>query len=244
MITTEIKVVPDLKELTAEAARRIIARANELLTDNQHFFSIALSGGTTPKLLYELLASEPYRSQLNWSKVEIYFGDERCVPHDHPDSNYRMAYDAMLSKLPIPECNIHRMRGELPPEQAAIEYGQMLKDKFKDGGVDLNLLGMGDDGHTASLFPGTAALNETHHRCVANFVPKFDKWRLTMTYPFINRSKEVMVLIAGAAKAKVLHEVLEGPRGVYPIQGIAPVGKMTWLLDAAASGMGVPPMRT
>jgi 6-phosphogluconolactonase len=237
MTTTEIKIVPDLAELTQEAARRIIAMADELLADNQHFFSIALSGGTTPKSLYELLASEPYRSQLNWSKVEIYFGDERCVPHDHPESNFRMAYDAMLSKLPIPECNIHRIHGELPPEQAALTYGQMLKEKFKDGGVDLNLLGMGDDGHTASLFPGTEALNETHHRCVANFVPKLDKWRVTMTYPFINRSKEVMILAAGVNKAKVLHEVLEGPPGKYPIQGIAPQGKMTWLLDAAAANM-------
>jgi 6-phosphogluconolactonase len=237
MTTTEIKVVPNLTELTQEAARRIVAMADELLADNQHFFSIALSGGTTPKSLYELLASEPYRSQLNWSKVEIYFGDERCVPHDHPESNFRMAYDAMLSKLPIPECNIHRMHGELPPEQAAMTYGQMLKEKFKDGGVDLNLLGMGDDGHTASLFPGTEALNETQHRCVANFVPKLDKWRVTMTYPFINRSKEVMVLAAGVGKAKVLHEVLEGPPGKYPIQGIAPQGKMTWLLDAAAANM-------
>jgi 6-phosphogluconolactonase len=237
MTTTEIKVVPDLAELTNEAARRIVAMADQLLADNQHFFSIALSGGTTPKSLYELLASEPYRSQLNWSKVEIYFGDERCVPHDHPESNYRMAYEAMLSKLPIPECNIHRMRGELPPEQAAMTYGQLLKEKFKDGGVDLNLLGMGDDGHTASLFPGTEALNETHHRCVANFVPKLDKWRITMTYPFINRSTEVMVLAAGVAKAKVLHEVLEGPKGKYPIQGVAPKGKMTWLLDAAAANM-------
>jgi 6-phosphogluconolactonase len=237
MTTTEIKVVPDLAELTNEAARRIVAMADVLLADNQHFFSIALSGGTTPKSLYELLASEPYRSQLNWSKVEIYFGDERCVPPDHAESNYRMAYEAMLSKLPIPECNIHRMRGELPPEQAAIEYGQMLKEKFKDGGVDLNLLGMGEDGHTASLFPGTEALKETQHRCVANFVPKLDKWRVTMTYPFINRSKEVMVLAAGAGKAKVLQEVLEGPKEKYPIQGISPQGKMTWILDAAAADM-------
>src|ERR1700733_14300260 len=130
MTTTEIKVLPDAKALTEEAARRIIAAAEAKLADCQHYFSLVLSGGNTPKALYELLASDPYKSQLNWSKVEIYFGDERCVPPDHPDSNFLMADKAMLSKLPLPEPNIHRMRGELPPEAAAIEYGKLLKDKF------------------------------------------------------------------------------------------------------------------
>ncbi len=198
-----------------------------------------LSGGGTPKLLYELLATEPYRDRLNWSKVEIYFGDERCVPPDDPQSNYLMAHAAMLSKLPIPEPNIHRMRGELPPEQAAVEYGQLLKAKFHDGGPDLVLLGMGDDGHTASLFPGTAALAETHHRVMANHVPQMDTWRLTMTYPFLNRASAVLVLVEGQKKAARLHEVLEGPRDPkrLPIQGIHPAGKLTWLVDVAAAGM-------
>jgi 6-phosphogluconolactonase len=239
MTNTEIKVFPDPKTLTEEAARRIVASAEVLLADNQHFFSLVLSGGSTPKALYELLASEPYRSQLNWSKIEIYFGDERCVPPDHADSNFRMAHNAMLSKLPLPECNIHRIRTELPPEQAATEYGQLLREKFRNGGPDLVLLGMGEDGHTASLFPGTAALDETQHRCVANFVPKLDSWRVTLTYPILNSAEEVMMLIAGVGKAKVLEQVLEGPRDIkqYPIQGIQPKGKLTWLLDAAAASM-------
>jgi 6-phosphogluconolactonase len=239
MTTTEIKVSPDAKSLTEEAARRIVAAAEAKLADNNHFFSLVLSGGSTPKALYELLASEPYRSQLNCSKIEIYFGDERCVPPDHPDSNYLMAYNAMLSKLPLPEPNIHRMRGEIPPQQAAIEYGQLLKEKFKDGGPDLVLLGMGDDGHTASLFPGTSALDETHHRCVANYVDKMKTWRITMTYPFLNRASEVMMLISGVGKARRLEEVLEGPRDPkrLPIQGIQPAGKLTWLLDAPAASM-------
>jgi 6-phosphogluconolactonase len=239
MTNTEIKVVPDPKSLTEEAARRIVAAAEAKLADNNHFFSLVLSGGSTPKTLYELLASEPYRSQLNWSKIEIYFGDERCVPPDHPDSNYLMAYNAMLSKLPLPEPNIHRMRGEIPPDQAAIEYGQLLKDKFKDGGPDMVLLGMGDDGHTASLFPGSAALDETHHRCTANYVEKFKTWRVTMTYPFLNKASEVMMLISGLGKAKRLEEVLEGPRDPkrLPIQGIQPAGKLIWLLDAPAASM-------
>jgi 6-phosphogluconolactonase len=239
MTNTEIKVLPDAKTLTEEAARRIIASVEEKINDNQHIFSLVLSGGNTPKALYELLASDEYRSEINWSKVEIYFGDERCVPPDHPDSNYLMAYNAMLSKLPLPECNIHRMRGELSPEAAAMEYGMMLKEKFKDGGPDLVLLGMGDDGHTASLFPGTTALDETHHRCVANYVEKMKTWRVTMTYPFLNRAAQVMMLISGVGKAKRLEEVLEGPRDPkrLPIQGIQPVGKLTWLLDAPAASM-------
>ena len=235
----EIKVLPDAAELPHEAAERIVTAAAAKLADIDHLFSLVLSGGSTPKLLYELLASDPYRCRLNWSKVEIYFGDERCVPPDHPESNYLMAHTAMLSKLPIPEPNIHRMRGELPPEQAATEYGQLLKVKFHHGGPDMVLLGMGDDGHTASLFPGTAALDEQHHRCVANHVEQLKTWRITMTYPFLNRAAAVMILVEGAKKAQRLHEVLEGPRDLkrLPIQGIHPAGKLTWLVDAAAAGM-------
>ena len=235
----EVKVLPTAADLPREAAERIVAAAEAKLGDNQHTFSLVLSGGSTPKALYELLATGPYRDRLNWSKVEVYFGDERCVPPDHPDSNYRMAHEAMLSKLPVPECNIHRMRGELPPEQAATEYGQMLKAMFHDGGPDLVLLGMGDDGHTASLFPGTTALDEQHHRCVANHVEKLDTWRLTMTYPFLNRSAAVLILVEGAKKAKRVEQVLEGPRDpkLLPIQGIRPAGRLTWVLDVAAAGM-------
>ena len=131
------------------------------------------------------------------------------------------------------------MRGELPPEAAAMEYGQLLKEKFKKGGPDMVLLGMGDDGHTASLFPGTAALDETHHRCVANYVEKLKTWRITMTYPFLNSAAEVIMLISGEGKAQRLEEVLEGPRDPkrLPIQNIQPVGKLTWLLDAPAASM-------
>ena len=236
---TEIKVVPDAKDLPREAAERIVTAAAAKLADNQHTFSLVLSGGSTPKLLYQLLATPEYRDRLNWSKVEIYFGDERCVGPEHPDSNYRMAHEAMLGKLPIPECNVHRMRGEIPPEQAAVEYGQLLKGKFHDGGPDLVLLGMGDDGHTASLFPGTAALDETHHRCVANHVEKLDTWRLTMTYPFLNRAHAVLILVEGTKKAERLQQVLEGERDPkrLPIQGIRPAGTLTWMVDAAAAAM-------
>ena len=235
----QIKVSPNLAALAKETADVIFASASEAIA-GQGKFSIALSGGRTPEALYTLLAQEPYRSVIDWAKVQVFFGDERCVPPDSPESNYGMARRAMLSKVPIPGDNIYRMRGEIDPNEAAKEYGQMLKEKFGDGGIDLVLLGMGDDGHTASLFPGTEALNETKHRCVANFVPKLKTWRITLSAPFINQSKRVLILVAGKEKTQRLHEVLEGPRDPQrlPIQLIAPVkGQLVWMVDAEAAGM-------
>lgn len=231
-----IKIVSNPSTLAEEAAKRFAVAA----TAAGGKFSVALSGGSTPQALYQLLAAEPFRSQVDWTKVHIYFGDERCVPPDHPDSNYRMARLAMLDALPIARDNIHRMKGEDPPHAAAIEYGKLLKDKFGDGGCDLTLLGMGDDGHTASLFPGTVALDETEHRCVANYVEKLNAWRITMSAPFLNRSKAVLILTAGSGKARRIHEVLSGPHEPHrlPIQLIAPTsGQLTWLLDTAAAAM-------
>jgi 6-phosphogluconolactonase len=153
-----------------------------------------------------------------------------------------MANDAMISKVPIPPGNVHRMKGEIDPQQAAKEYGELLKARFGDGGPDVTLLGMGDDGHTASLFPGTAAINETHHRVVAHYVENSTtgkSWRITTTAPFINRSKRILVLLTGAGKAGRLKEVLTGPRepNRLPIQLIEPAagGTMTWLLDTGAA---------
>jgi 6-phosphogluconolactonase len=239
MTGPQIKVLPDPNAIAHEAAERIVAlaQASIRLRDG---FAISLSGGSTPKALYELLATAVFRDRIDWTKVEVFFGDERCVPPDHHDSNYRMAREAMLSKVPIPGDNIYRIRGEIEPEKAAIEYGQMLKEKFADGGPDLVLLGMGDDGHTASLFPGTEALKETKHRCVSVYVKKFDAWRVTMTAPFINRADNVIVLVAGVSKAPVAQQVLEGPPDPQrlPIQLIQPAsGKVTWLMDVAAAGM-------
>ena len=245
----EIKVLPDPSAIAHEAAERVVRAADEAFALASRF-TLGLAGGGTPKLLYQLLASDDYRSRIDWTKVQVFFGDERCVPPDHVDSNYRMARETLLSKVPIPGDNVYRMRGEAdPPEEAAKEYGRMLKEKFggpaiEDGdGLDLVLLGMGEDGHTASLFPHTPALNETKHRCVANYVEKSTtgkSWRLTLSAPFINRSREVLVLVAGAGKAKALAEVLEGPRDPQrlPIQLISPAsGKLSWLVDATAAGM-------
>ena len=236
----EIKVVTDLNALVEEAADRIASAARGAIGDHDSF-SLALSGGSTPEPVYRRLTEEPYRSAIEWGKVRIYFGDERCVPPESDQSNYHMARGAILSRVPIPPQNLFRMRGEIDPNEAAIEYGKMLKEQFGDGGLDLVLLGMGDDGHTASLFPGTEALNETKHRCVANFVPKLNAWRITMTAPFINKADAVMFLVSGAAKAQRVAEVLEGPRDPQrlPSQLIHPVnGRLVWLLDSGAAGMG------
>jgi 6-phosphogluconolactonase len=242
MAEPEIQVLADPVAVAREAADRIAhIAADEIARKGR--FSIALAGGSTPRSTYELLSVEPHRSRIDWKKVGVYFGDERTVPPDHSDSNYHMARQALLERVPLPPSSIHRMRGEIDPEPAAIEYGRMLKETFgADGGIDLVLLGMGDDGHTASLFPHTAALAETKHRCVANHVEKLNTWRLTLTAPFINLSMHVLVLVTGAGKTERVHEVLEGeidPQRL-PIQLIDPVppGKITWLLDAAAAGMG------
>jgi 6-phosphogluconolactonase len=235
----EIKVVPDAAEIAHEAAERIVAAGHRAAGEGRSF-SVALSGGSTPKTLFELLAGPAYKSRIDWTRVEVFFGDERTVPPDHKDSNYRMAHEALLSKVPIPGDNVYRMAGELEPHEAAKQYGQMLKEKFGEGGLDMVLLGMGDDGHTASLFPETEALNETKHRCVANFVPKLSTWRITLTAPFINRSKDVIFLVSGASKAARLQEVLEGPRDPrrLPSQLIQPTqGHLAWLVDAPAAGM-------
>jgi 6-phosphogluconolactonase len=239
MVTPEIKVVPDAASVAIEAAHRVAAAA-EAAIELRGAFSIALSGGSTPRALYALLAAEPYRSSIDWAKVHLFFGDERCVPGDDPQSNYRMARETLFSKVPVPGDNVYRIRGEIDPRTAALEYDETLKEYFADSGPDVVLLGMGDDGHTASLFPGTEALGAVKSRCVANFVPKLNKWRVTMTAPFLNRSQEVLILVTGEGKAGRVAEVLEGPRvpEKLPIQLISPVaGKLAWIMDAAAAGM-------
>ncbi|HEY2586840.1 MAG TPA: 6-phosphogluconolactonase [Tepidisphaeraceae bacterium] len=236
----EIKVMPDPAALAAEGAERFVNVAREAIAERGQF-AVALAGGHTPEAMFRLLAQEPYRSRVEWEKVQAFFGDERFVPPDSDQSNYRMARETLLSHVPVPGDNVYRIRGEIDPNEAAIEYGQMLKDKFGDGGLDLILLGMGPDGHTASLFPGTEALHETKHRAVANFVPKLNTWRVTLTAPFINRARHVLFLVAGADKAERVSEILEGPRDPerLPSQLIQPVdGTLTWILDAAAAGMG------
>lgn len=250
MSTPVIKVVKDPKQIVEEAAQRIVAAAAKCEKEG-NLFALFLSGGSTPKSLYQLLASEEWKTQIDWRNVEIYFGDERCVPPDSPDSNYRMANESLISKVPIPPGQVFRIKGEGDPEAAAKSYGQLLKEHFSDEGADLMLLGMGADGHTASLFPGTPAVKETDHRVVANRIPENyslipippgTHHRVTVTFPFINKSKQVLILCAGKDKTARVAEVLEGPSDPdrLPIQRVNPSqagGTLTWLLDSAAAGM-------
>jgi 6-phosphogluconolactonase len=236
----DIRVFPDSSAVARAAADIILATAARRTASGENF-SLVLSGGSTPKLLYQMLAGEPYRSLINWSRFEVFFGDERCVPPDHADSNFKMANDALLSRVPLKPAHVHRMRGEIDPTEAAIEYGKMLKARFGEGGPDVTLLGMGDDGHTASLFPNTPPIGETHHRCVAHYVEKSTtgkSWRITLTPPFFNRSAQVLLLVTGASKAPRVAEVLYGPKDPQrlPIQVIQPVsGQLIWMLDHPAA---------
>jgi 6-phosphogluconolactonase len=204
-------------------------------------FSVALAGGSTPRRTYELLATEEYRNRIAWPKVHIFFSDERCVPPMHADSNYRMADKAMISLLPIPSQNVHRMAGEGDANANASLYEDDLRTFF-DGApeprFDLVLLGMGDDGHTASLFPGTRALSEAEAWVIANWVEKLNTYRITLTPPAINHAANIIFLVTGAGKAERLPQVIRGARDPQklPSQLIQPVnGSLVWLVDKAAA---------
>jgi 6-phosphogluconolactonase len=235
----------------AKAAAQLFTTAVVKAVASRGLARIAISGGTTPKVMFELLANaaEPFVKQIPWDKLDLYWVDERCVPPDHAESNYRMTREALLSKVPLPAEHIHRMEGELDPEVAAARYESTIRNTFKLEGAetptfDLVLLGMGDDGHTASLFPHTEALNDLSHIAIANHVPQKDTWRITLTWPVINQGREVAFLIEGAGKAQVLHDVFLGPYQpeTFPSQIIRPAsGHLTLLLDeAAASKLPVP----
>ena len=217
-------------------ARAVVA-AQRTLADHQRF-SVALAGGSTPKATYQLLATT-YRDRVEWPRVDIFFGDERCVPPEHKDSNYRMAREALLDHVPLGPDRVHRIAGEKPPAEAALAYQQILTRVLGSSGaprLDLVLLGMGPDGHTASLFPGTTALNEKHDLVTATYVEKLDTWRVTLSAPMLCAAAEVVVMAGGAEKADNLKVALQGADGTVPIQLVKPTsGQMTWLVDRAAA---------
>lgn len=210
---------------------------------------VALSGGGTPRGLHALLAdpAQPFRARVPWERLEVFWGDERPVPPDHPDSNYRMARDTLLERVPIPPAHVHRIAGEDPAHTRAAErYARALRRVFAAHGrledgwprFDLVILGMGADGHTASLFPGTAALHETARPVAAAWVPALGSHRITLTPPVLNGADAVMFLVTGGDKARALRAVLEGPWSpdVYPSQVVRPrAGALTWLVDRAAA---------
>jgi 6-phosphogluconolactonase len=236
---TEIKIVPDSAALNRVAAAEFQTAAESAIAEHD-WFSVALSGGNTPRSFYSLLAQE-YKTALPWNKIHFFFGDERYVPADHPDSNYRMANEALFSQISIPAENIHRVRTELSPESAASEYESELRSQFglKSNDLprlDLVLLGLGDDGHTASLFPGSAAVQETSCLVVANWVEKFQGFRITLTFPVLNHAAEVLFLVSGASKAQILREVLGSGTTEFPAQRVRPDhGRLLWLADKDAA---------
>ncbi|HSI88856.1 MAG TPA: 6-phosphogluconolactonase [Pyrinomonadaceae bacterium] len=208
-------------------------------------FNVALSGGSTPKGAYELLASERYRNKLAWEKVRFYFGDERNVPPDHTDSNFRMAKEAMLDPIGISNANVVRWRTEWnDPDRTAEEYEKVLAGLGMPPAFDLILLGLGEDGHIASLFLGSEGLKETERMAVANWVPDLKEYRFTLTFPAINSALNIVYLVSGGAKAGVVKRVINGPANQeeLPAAGITPEnGSLIWLLDqGAASKLGEP----
>ncbi len=242
-------ICKDIEALGKETAKQFARLAEQYVTQKGRF-TVALSGGSTPQVLYKYLSLPPIRSEIPWGGIHIFWGDERMVPPDHPDSNFRMANEILLKKVPIPDENIFAMpMKETDPDRAAEMYEAAIHDCFDPDEdeipvFDLILLGIGEDGHTASLFPQTAALNEEDAWVAKNYVPKLDKTRLTLTFPLINQAKNIFFLASGEKKAPVIQGLLSStqPAMHYPAAKVKPVsGKLSYFIDeAAASGLPKP----
>jgi 6-phosphogluconolactonase len=234
-----IEIRDDLEALSRAAAELFARQAQEAAAQRGRF-SVALSGGNTPKRTYELLAQPPLRDQVPWPQVHVFWGDERCVPPADPRSNYRMARQALLDHVPIPAAQVHRVAGEKPPQQAAADY-QLDVQQFFQGApprFDLVYLGLGDNGHTASLFPNTPVLQERQRWVAEVYVAEQSMYRVTMTALLLNQAALVAFIVSGAGKAGVLPEVIEGPPDTQrlPAQLIQPApGQLLWLVDRAAA---------
>ena len=227
-------MLPSAAELADVVAERFVAAARDAI-DSRGQFLVALSGGSTPRDTYLRLGTEALGSQVMWSRVQVLWTDERCVPPNHAESNYRMARETLLDSVPVPAANVHRIHGEDDPTLAAGVYETTLRALAR---IDLVLLGLGVDGHTASLFPGSAAVHEPTRWVMAARAGATSMWRITLTPAVINAALEVLFLVSGAAKAGILCRVLEGPRRPQelPAQAIAPVhGSVRWCVDAAAA---------
>jgi 6-phosphogluconolactonase len=235
----DVKVFADPDDLAEAVAEEFVELAAMAIADRGRFV-VALAGGSTPRAAYTRLASELFASRVDWPRVLFLWGDERCVPPNHSESNYRMAREALLDRVPVPDQNLFRVLGEEKPGRAADAYEETLRALF-DGPIprfDLIMLGMGDDGHTASLFPGTAAVHEPVRWVVAHRVEKLDARRVTLTPVILNRAANVMFIVSGRGKAERLQEVLEGPYrpDVLPAQIVKPsAGRLVWMVDEAAA---------
>jgi len=237
----QIATYADLDSLSQKAAQYTVHIANQAIVDHGRF-NLALAGGSTPKKLYALLAAEPYRSQIDWRLVEVFWGDERCVPPNDPESNFHMAQEELLSKVPILAGHIHRVPAEMPDHNAAAQaYEDEIRRVFITDSIpdfDLIQLGLGPEGHTASLFPHQVSLHEQQRLVIPVTTPKPPPDRLTFTPPLLNAAHNVLFLAAGAEKAEAVHAILEGEYqpDEYPAQIVRPTnGEVTWLLDTAAA---------
>ena len=235
-----VKVLATTDELVRAATERIATVAIESAAANGRAM-IALSGGSTPRNVYKLMGSGEFKTRIPWSALHLFWSDERCVPPDHAESNFRMVKEALLETVDMPSSNVHRIQAERSPSEAAHFYEEELRQAFglQDDATprfDLMLLGLGEDGHTASLFPGTTALHEQERLVTELYVDKLKTHRITMTYPMINAAKNVLFLVSGKSKAAILHEVLQRDSLKYPAQGVHPVeGELCWMIDHDAS---------
>jgi 6-phosphogluconolactonase len=232
-----IIIAADVDSLSHAAATRIIESARVAIREHGAFY-FALSGGSTPRHLHQILALPANQQQIDWDRVHIFFGDERNVPVDHPDSNFRMAQETLLSKIPIPRSQVHAMpTGCEDMQDCAQHYAELLASLPQRQGMpcfDMILLGLGNDGHTASLFPDTTILDEHDRPVAAVFVPKLDTWRVSLTYPVLNQANAIVVLVSGVGKAEVLYEAFSEPTRNYPIQRIHNE-HLEWYVDGAAA---------
>lgn len=236
-------VARDQNELNIAAAGKIVHVCKESIRANGRC-SIALAGGSTPKPLYKLLSVRPFVEQIDWSRLHFFWSDERFVPPDHPDSNYQMAFQTLLSKVAIPDANVHRVETEQPNvETAALQYESAIRSFFntEDDAVpkfDLILLGLGEDGHTASLFPSSPAITESKNLVFGMYVENIQGSRVTFTAPLINGARSVLFFVSGTSKARILKVILEGPsrKELYPAQLVRPVdGTIYWFVDRNAA---------
>jgi 6-phosphogluconolactonase len=236
-----VEVWRDLAEVSERAAELLIGVAREAASERGQF-ALALSGGSTPKALYQILASEEKAARIPWHETHVFWSDERCVPPSDVESNYRMAHETLLAHTPVPPEQIHRMRGEDEPARAAESYEEELRNYFGDDEprFSLILLGMGEDGHTASLFPHSPALAETNLTVAANYVKQLDSHRLTLTLRTLNAAATIIFLVSGEAKAAALAAVFDESNanedGSLPASMVRPVrGEVIWVVDEAAA---------
>ena len=237
----DLSVYPSKSELI-QSTVKILIESILRVTRTGTPYHLALAGGRTPRDIYALLAEERNRKQIEWNGVHLFWGDERMVPPNASDSNFRMVRESLLDRIEIPAANIHRMRGEMPPQTAASEYDELLRETFPSTPpmFDLVLLGLGEDGHTASLFPGTHVLAVTDQLAAAVYVPKLSAWRVTLTLPVLNNAREILFVVSGAGKAEIVKRIMamNQPDPDLPATLVLPTrGRVKWLLDSDAAAL-------